>query len=138
MQWSWDQYTTDPAQRAEPTASPLRASLEQLAGLPPALVITAEADVVRDEGEAYADRLRQAGVPVTADRFHAIIHDFVMLNALADTNAARAAIILAADRLGRWCPTRPDAPAACSALARLRQRRRAGCAGGPASARSPC
>ena len=99
MQWSWDQYTTDPAQRAEPTASPLRASLEQLAGLPPALVITAEADVVRDEGEAYADKLRQAGVPVTADRFQAIIHDFVMLNALADTNAARGAITLATDTL---------------------------------------
>ena len=99
MQWSWDQYTTDPAQRAEPTASPLRASLEQLAGLPPALVITAEADVVRDEGEAYADKLRDAGVAVTADRFHAIIHDFVMLNALADTNAARGAITLATDTL---------------------------------------
>ena len=99
MQWSWDQYTTDPAQRAEPTASPLRASLEQLAGLPPALVITAEADVVRDEGEAYADKLRHAGVAVTADRFHAIIHDFVMLNALADTNAARGAITLATDTL---------------------------------------
>jgi acetyl esterase len=99
MQWSWDQYTTDPAQRAEPTASPLRASLEQLAGLPPALVITAEADVVRDEGEAYADRLRDAGVAVTADRFQAIIHDFVMLNALADTNAARGAITLATDTL---------------------------------------
>jgi acetyl esterase/lipase len=110
MQWSWDQYTTDPAQRAEPTASPLRASLEQLAGLPPALVITAEADVLRDEGEAYADKLRDegeayadklrdAGVPVTADRFHAIIHDFVMLNALADTNAARGAITLATDTL---------------------------------------
>ena len=99
MQWSWDQYTTDPAQRAEPTASPLRAGLEQLAGLPPALVITAEADVLRDEGEAYADKLREAGVAVTADRFLAIIHDFVMLNALADTNAARGAITLATDTL---------------------------------------
>jgi acetyl esterase len=99
MQWSWDQYTSDPAQRAEPTASPLRASLEQLAGLPPALVITAQADVVRDEGEAYADKLRHAGVAVTADRFPAIIHDFVMLNALADTNAARGAITLATDTL---------------------------------------
>jgi acetyl esterase/lipase len=99
MQWYWDQYTTDPAQRAEPTASPLQASLEQLAGLPPALVITGEADVVRDEGEAYADKLRDAGVAVTADRFQAIIHDFVMLNALADTNAARGAITLATDTL---------------------------------------
>jgi acetyl esterase/lipase len=99
MQWSWDQYTTDPAQRAEPTASPLRASLEQLAGLPPALVITGEADVVRDEGEAYADKLGDAGVPVTAERFPAIIHAFVMLNALADTAAARGAITLATDTL---------------------------------------
>jgi acetyl esterase len=77
----------------------LRASLEQLAGLPPALVITAEADVVRDEGEAYADRLRDAGVAVDADRFQAIIHDFVMLNALTNTNAARGAITLATDTL---------------------------------------
>ena len=99
MQWSWDQYTTDPTQRAEPTASPLRARLEHLAGLPPALVITAEADALRDEGEAYADKLREAGVPVTADRFQATIHDFVMLNALADTNAARGAITLATDTL---------------------------------------
>ncbi|HKO82958.1 MAG TPA: alpha/beta hydrolase, partial [Actinomycetota bacterium] len=107
MQWSWDQDTTDPAQRAEPTASPLRADLEQLAGLPPALVITAEADVVRDEGEAYADKLRHAGVPVTADRFQAIIHDFVMLNALADTNAARGAITLATDTLRTVLSAKP-------------------------------
>jgi acetyl esterase/lipase len=92
MQWFWDQYTTDPAQRAEITASPLRASLNELAGLPPALVITAEADVLRDEGEAYAAKLRAAGVPVTAVRYAGIIHDFVMLNALRDTHAASAAI----------------------------------------------
>ena len=92
MRWFWDQYTTDPAQRAEITASPLRASLDELAGLPPALVITAEADVLRDEGEAYAARLLAAGVPVLAVRYQGIIHDFVMLNALADTNAARGAI----------------------------------------------
>ncbi|MBN0049149.1 alpha/beta hydrolase [Streptomyces actuosus] len=92
MQWFWDQYTTDENQRAEITASPLRATTEQLHGLPPALVITGEADVLRDEGEAYANKLRQAGVPVTAVRYQGIIHDFVMLNALRDTHAAEAAI----------------------------------------------
>ncbi|TVT20643.1 alpha/beta hydrolase [Amycolatopsis acidiphila] len=92
MKWFWDQYTTDEKQRAEITASPLRASLEQLTGLPPALVITGEADVLRDEGEAYAAKLRQAGVPVNAVRYQGIIHDFVMLNALRETHAADAAI----------------------------------------------
>lgn len=95
MMWFWDQYTTDPHQRAEITASPLRASAEQLQGLPPALIITAEADVLRDEGEAYANKLRAAGVPVIAARFQGIIHDFVMLNALANTDAARGAMLLA-------------------------------------------
>jgi acetyl esterase len=92
MQWFWDQYTTDETERAQITASPLRADLDQLAGLPPALIITAEADVLRDEGEAYANKLRQAGVPVTATRYQGIIHDFVMLNALRQTQAAQAAI----------------------------------------------
>ncbi|MFF4256823.1 alpha/beta hydrolase [Streptomyces sp. NPDC001663] len=92
MQWFWDQYTTDEAERAQITASPLRASAEQLAGLPPALVVTGEADVLRDEGEAYANKLREAGVPVTAVRYQGIIHDFVMLNALRGTHAAEAAI----------------------------------------------
>jgi acetyl esterase/lipase len=95
MQWFWDQYTADPAERARITASPLRATTEQLAGLPPALVITGEADVLRDEGEAYANKLRQAGVPVIAVRYQGIIHDFVMLNALRGTHAAEAAITLA-------------------------------------------
>ncbi|MDQ1499940.1 MAG: acetyl esterase [Actinomycetota bacterium] len=92
MQWFWDQYTTDDRERAQITASPLRASLEQLAGLPPALVITGEADVLRDEGEAYAAKLRAAGVAVTTVRYAGITHDFVMLNALRGTQAAEGAI----------------------------------------------
>jgi acetyl esterase len=99
MQWFWDQYTTDESERAQTTASPLRATLDQLADLPPALVVTGEADVLRDEGEAYANKLRQAGVPVTAVRFQGIIHDFVMLNALRPTQAAQAAITLAVQTL---------------------------------------
>lgn len=95
MKWFWDQYTTDPEERAQITASPLRASLEQLSGLPEALIITGEADVLRDEGEAYAAKLREAGVPVTAVRFQGIIHDFVMLNALAETHANKGALLLA-------------------------------------------
>ncbi|MGW5029657.1 alpha/beta hydrolase [Streptomyces nigra] len=92
MRWFWDQYTTDAAERAQITASPLRATVEQLTGLPPALVVTAEADVLRDEGEAYANKLREAGVPVTAVRYQGAIHDFVMLNALRGTRAADGAV----------------------------------------------
>jgi acetyl esterase/lipase len=99
MQWFWDQYTTDEAERAQITASPLRAGVEQLRDLPPALVITGEADVLRDEGEAYANRLREAGVAVTAVRFQGVIHDFVMLDALRGTHAAQAAITLATGTL---------------------------------------
>lgn len=99
MKWFWDQYTTDEGERSQITASPLRATTEQLTGLPPALVITGEADVLRDEGEAYANKLRTAGVAVTAVRFQGIIHDFVMLNALRETHAADAAIRLATTTL---------------------------------------
>lgn len=95
MAWFWEQYIAKPGDKEEIYASPLRATREQLEGLPPALVITAEADVLRDEGEAYANKLREAGVRVTAARFQGTIHDFVMLNALADTAAARGAIALA-------------------------------------------
>jgi acetyl esterase/lipase len=91
MQWFWDQYTTDPDERAQITASPLRATPEQLRDLPPALVITGEADVLRDEGEAYAELLREAGNEVEATRYAAIIHDFMMLDATRDTQAAKAA-----------------------------------------------
>ncbi|MBE8475635.1 alpha/beta hydrolase [Streptomyces justiciae] len=92
MAWFWDCYTTDPAQRAEITASPLRASLEELAGLPPALVLVDENDVLRDEGEAYARKLTQAGVPTTSIRYNAILHDFMMLNTVRGTHASTAAI----------------------------------------------
>jgi acetyl esterase len=99
MEWFWDQYIKDPEDRGKATASPLRASLDELSGLPPALVITAEADVLRDEGEAYACRLREAGVRAASVRFMGTIHDFVMLDALAGSAAARGAVGLAADWL---------------------------------------
>ncbi|MGF6553042.1 acetyl esterase [Paraburkholderia youngii] len=101
MQWFWDAYAPDAGDRGKITASPLRATEEELKGLPPALVITDENDVLRDEGEAYARKLMQAGVKVTATRYLGTIHDFVMLNALADTPATRAAILQANDALLR-------------------------------------
>ena len=87
MLWFWDQYTTGDSQRKERYASPLRASLDDLRDLPPAVVITDEADVLRDEGEAYAARLREAGVPVTAVRVLGMVHDFLMLDSLRDCHA---------------------------------------------------
>jgi len=95
MMWFWDQYTSDINERHQVTASPLRASIEELRNLPPALIITAEADVLRDEGEAYGNKLREAGVPVTTARFQGTIHDFVLLNSLANTPTARGAMMLA-------------------------------------------
>lgn len=95
MKWFWDQYTTDESERSEITASPLRATSEELADLPPALILTGEADVLRDKGEAYARKLRDAGVAVTQVRFQGMIHDFVMVNSLDQTNATRAAMLLA-------------------------------------------
>lgn len=92
MVWFWNQYLPEGADRDQVLVSPLNASIEQLRGLPRALVITAENDVLRDEGEAYARKLEQAGVPVTATRYLNAIHDFVMLNALAETPATRAAM----------------------------------------------
>ncbi|MFD7285832.1 alpha/beta hydrolase [Streptomyces sp. NPDC059863] len=99
MIWFWDQYTTDQKQRAEPYASPLRASAGQLKGLPPALVITDEADVLRDEGEAYAAKLREAGVEVTAVRVEGIVHDFMMLDSLRGCHATNVARELAISAL---------------------------------------
>ncbi|MFF4754694.1 alpha/beta hydrolase [Streptomyces sp. NPDC002514] len=88
MIWFWDQYSA-PGQRTEPHAAPLRAGLDQLRGLPTTLVITDEADVLRDEGEKFASRLREAGVDVTAVRVGGMVHDFMMLDSLRDTHAAR-------------------------------------------------
>lgn len=92
MRWFWDCYVPDRAYRTDPTAAPLHAWLGQLKGLPPTYLATAEHDVLRDEGEAYAARLAQAGVPVTSVRYNGAIHDFVLLDALRDTPAAKAAI----------------------------------------------
>ncbi|WP_326834576.1 alpha/beta hydrolase [Amycolatopsis rhabdoformis] len=91
MEWFWDAYLPDPAERKQITASPLQASLEQLAGLPPAFLIVDEYDVLRDEGEAYAAKLRLAGVAVTTVRYDGILHDFMMLDPVRDTHAAKAA-----------------------------------------------
>ncbi|OCS82803.1 alpha/beta hydrolase [Caryophanon tenue] len=96
MKWFWDQYTTSEVERALITVSPLRATVEELADLPKALILTAETDVLRDEGERYAAKLRQAGVDVTSVRVPGIIHDFMMLNALKDTNAYKVGMTLTA------------------------------------------
>ena len=92
MKWFWDQYAASEDDRAQITASPLRARPDQLTGLPPALIINAEDDVLHDDGAGYAALLRAAGVPVTHVTYSAIIHDFVMVNSMHDTYAARAAI----------------------------------------------
>jgi acetyl esterase len=96
MNWFWDNYTTDAAERAQIHASPLQASAEQLRGLPAALVQTAELDVLRDEGEAYARHLDAAGVPVTAVRYNGMIHDFGLLNPLSQIPEVKAAVRQAA------------------------------------------
>ena len=99
MIWFWDQYTGDPARRTEPHAAPLHASLDELKGLPPALVITGEADVLRDEGEAYAAKMREAGVDVTAVRVQGMVHDFMMLDSLRGCKATKVARHLAVNAL---------------------------------------
>ncbi|MEU9182905.1 alpha/beta hydrolase [Streptomyces sp. NPDC048550] len=101
MKWFWDAYTSDPKQRTEIYASPLRADIEQLRGLPTTLVITDEADVLRDEGEAYAAKLREAGVDVTAVRVLGMVHDFMMLDSLRDSKATTVARTLAIEALQR-------------------------------------
>ncbi|WP_316779182.1 alpha/beta hydrolase [Pedobacter antarcticus] len=96
MKWFWDNYLPDIAKRNEIYASPLKADAEQLKGLPPALVQTAENDVLRDEGEAYARKLDEAGVPVTLTRYSGLIHDYGLLNPIAGVSAIQTAVLQAA------------------------------------------
>jgi acetyl esterase len=99
MAWFWDAYLPDADARKQYKASPLNASIEQLSGLPEALVIADENDILRDEGEAYARKLSRAGVRVTTTRYNGTIHDFILLNPIAETPAVRAAIRQGIDAL---------------------------------------
>ncbi|MFV8335729.1 alpha/beta hydrolase [Flavobacterium sp. RSP29] len=99
MMWMWDNYTTDSKQRKEIYASPLLATTSQLKGLPPALVQTAENDILRDEGEAYARKLDEAGVKVTATRYNGMIHDWGLLNAISAIPGTKSALLQAAAEL---------------------------------------
>jgi acetyl esterase len=100
MEWFFDAYAPEVDTRALPLVSPLRASIGDLKGLPPALVLVDENDVLREQGEAYAHKLMDADVPVEAVRYLGTIHDFMMLNALRDTPASLGATALVGDRLG--------------------------------------
>lgn len=99
MKWFWDHYAPDTAQRKQPFVSPLQASTEQLKGLPPTLVQTAENDVLRDEGEAYARKMNEAGVPVSLVRYQGMIHDYGLLNPLATIPEVQSALLYAAAEL---------------------------------------
>jgi acetyl esterase len=92
MEWFWDAYIPDAEQRLEIYASPNRATVDQVTGLPPTYLCVDEADVLRDEGEAYAAKLRAAGVPVTTVRYDGAVHDFMLLDSVSQTRATRAAI----------------------------------------------
>jgi acetyl esterase/lipase len=102
MKWMWDLYTTDPKQRKEIYAAPLQATVEQLKGLPPALIQVAESDILRDEGEAYGRKLDEAGVKVTTVRYDGMIHDFGLLNGLAEEPAVRSLFEHAAAELKKY------------------------------------
>jgi acetyl esterase len=99
MKYGWDLYAPEDKTRNNPYVSPLRASLEELKGLPPALVITAENDPLRDEGEAYARKLKEAGVTVTATRYNGMIHDFVLLNGIYELPGTQAALKQASEEI---------------------------------------
>ena len=102
MKWMWDLYTTDPKQRKEIFASPLQATLEQLRGLPPALIQVAESDILRDEGEMYGRKLDEAGVKATTVRYDGMIHDFGLLNGLAEEPSVRSLFEHAAAELKKY------------------------------------
>ncbi|MGC3968016.1 MAG: alpha/beta hydrolase [Pirellulales bacterium] len=99
MKWFWDNYTTDAGERGEIYASPLRAMTEELRGLPPALVLTAGNDVLRDEGEEYARKLDVAGVDVVAVRYSGMIHDWGLLNPLSHVPAVRSSLLQVGEEL---------------------------------------
>jgi len=101
MEWFWDNYLPDLGQRKDSYASPLQASVEQLKGLAPALVQTAENDVLRDEGEAYARKMNEAGVAVSAVRYQGMIHDYGLLNPLAHIPEVQSALLYAGAELKR-------------------------------------
>jgi acetyl esterase len=99
MQFGWNIYAPDDKTRSNPYAVPMRATTDQLRGLPKALVITAENDPLRDEGEAYARKLKEAGVDVTATRYNGMIHDFVLLNGILEVPGTQAALKQASDAI---------------------------------------
>jgi acetyl esterase len=99
MMYFWDSYLPEKAKRREIYASPLQATKSQLSGLPPAIIEVAENDVLRDEGEAYARKLDEAGVSVVSVRYNGMIHDFGLLNAIATIPGTRAALYQAAAAL---------------------------------------
>lgn len=101
MKWFWQQYAPCAADRKEITASPLRAEKKELAGLPQTMIVNGQADVLRSEGEAFGERLRCAGINVTAVRVQGTVHDFVMLNALDETEACRIAMDASVSWLNR-------------------------------------
>jgi acetyl esterase/lipase len=102
MKWMFDQYTTNPKERAQKWISPLEATLEELKGLPPTLIQVAENDILRDQGEAYGRKLNEAGVNVTTIRYNGMIHDFGLLNALASVPTVKSMIMHAAAELKKY------------------------------------